>query len=77
MRGNVWLSSNATESQTPKSDMEQKFCLIHSSNQNIKVNTTHPIELIIISTEVELRFKKGSAIKKKYNQQNLVLSRKT
>lgn len=56
MLGNAWLCSNATESQTPKSDMEQKFYLIHSSNQNIKVNKTHPIELIIISTEAELRF---------------------
>lgn len=70
------MDSNATESQTPKSDKGQKFCLIHSSNQNIKVSKTHPIELIIISTEAEPSFKKGSLLKK-YNQQNLVLSRKT
>lgn len=70
------MLGNATESQTPKSNMGQKFCLIHSSKQNIKVNKTHPIELIIISTEAELRFEKGSLLKI-HNQQNLVLSRKT
>lgn len=75
MLGNAWLYSNATESQTPKSELGQKFCLTHSSNQNIKVNKTCPTELIIISAEAELRFKKGSLLKK-YNQQNLLLSRK-
>jgi len=58
---------------------EQNFCPVHSSNQNIKVIKTRPMELIIISTEAEPRFKKGRAIKKTqtYNQQKLVRSRKT
>lgn len=58
--------------------MGQNFCPLHPSDQNAKVIKTHPMEVIIISTEAEPRFK-GSAIKKTqtYSQQNLVLSRKT
>lgn len=58
--------------------MGQNFCPLHPSDQNIKVIKTHPMEVIIISTEAEPRFKKGSAIKiQTYSQQKLVLSRKT
>lgn len=61
-----------------KSFMGQNFCPLHPSDQNIKVIKTHPMEVIIISTEAEPRFKKGSAIKiQTYSQQKLVLSRKT